>query len=95
MSSFITWDSLRKFDSRAILKSGSLKPVVFSSDPLNLTSLHTFSTASLGGASIGVVGKAGATKIKGTVTLVVYNGKGKKTSYKAGSVRGCFCCSVG
>lgn len=76
-STFVLWDSLRKFDSRSIRKSGSLKPTVFSSDPANAAGLHNFANASLSPRlSAGIVG-----------TTLVVRAKGKKSSYTLGPVR--------
>jgi hypothetical protein len=89
-SSFVLWDSLRKFDSRSIYKSGSLpRPVIFSSDPLNPTGIHSYATATLTPrASISLTQKAGAKKRE--VTLTIKDGKGKKTISARSSVRGVF-----
>ena len=65
MSSFVVWDSMRKFDSRAIRKSGTIEAVVFSSDPMSLTNLHSFAASSAQASALGLA----ATKKKAALVI--------------------------
>ena len=74
MSNFLIWETVRKSDSRAIKKSVG----TFSSDPLNLSNLHSFSSTSVAqGKALGISQKGGKT------LLTVKVAGGEKTPSKS------------
>lgn len=81
MSSFVVWDSLRKFDSHAVRLGGK----TFSTDPLNLTAVHSFSASGVAQTrAIGIRAIAKADKAdKSTPIVAVTRRKSVKNAKTA------------